>query len=228
MSEVPLYPVVLRVEGRRVLVVGGGPVAARKVVDLLACGAHVSVVAPEIDPAIVSLRDSYPQSLAVERRPYRRGEAAHYRLVITATGVPSVDRQAAADAESARIWINSADDADHCTFFLPSVHRDGPVSVSVSTGGASPALAAWLRRRLGDSIGPHLDVLATLLDEGRSALRAAGRPTNAVDWPALLDAHLADQVAQGRFEEARARVLEAVERAIDDPTGSAPRPAGPP
>ena len=216
MSPTPLYPVVLRVEGRHCLVVGGGPVASRKVAELLACGAAVTVVAPVIDPAISALADaSTAGRLRIERRPYEPGEAAGYRLVITATGVNEVDRRAAADAESAGIWVNSADDADHCTFFLPSVHRDGSVSVAVSSGGASPALAAWLRRRLGESLGPHLDVLATLLDDGRSALRAAGHPTSAVDWTALLDGELPQLVRDGRIEEARRCVEQTVAEAVD-------------
>jgi siroheme synthase-like protein len=137
---------------------------------------------------------------------------------VTATGIPEVDRRAAADAESAGIWVNSADDADHCTFFLPSVHRQGPVSVSVSTGGASPALAAWLRRRIGETLGPHLGDLAELLDEGRALLRAGGRPTSGVDWTALLDGDLPQLVDEGRIEEARRRIDAAIELAITGAT----------
>ena len=214
----PPYPVVLRVEGRPCLVVGGGPVAARKVTDLFECGADVTVVAPDIDPSIDALRavaEQCDRHLQVERRPYRAGEAARYRLVVTATGIPAVDRRAAADAESAGIWVNSADDADHCTFFLPSVHREGTVSVSVSTGGASPALAAWLRRRIGESLGPHLGDLADLLEGGREALRDAGRPTSSVDWTALLDGELPALVRDGRVDEARSVIARAVAEATE-------------
>jgi len=217
MSEAPPYPVVLRIEGRRCLVVGGGPVAARKVADLFECGAEVTVVAPEVDASIDALAAAgrAGRYLRVERRRYRDGEAADYRLVVTATGIPEVDRRAAADAEAAGIWVNSADDADHCTFFLPSVHREGAVSVSVSTGGASPALAAWLRRRIGESLGPHLGTLAELLEEGRTTLRGAGRPTNAVDWTALLDGELPGLVRAGRIEEARGHIDAAVAKATE-------------
>jgi precorrin-2 dehydrogenase/sirohydrochlorin ferrochelatase len=216
VTPAPPYPVVLRLEGRRCLVVGGGPIAARKVADLLACGAVVTVVATELSSAIEELAAAETAGvLHLVRRPYRRGEAANYRLVVTATGVSEVDRQAAEDAEAAGVWVNSADDADHCTFFLPSVHREGPVSIAVSTGGASPALAAWLRRRIGASLGrEHLGTLARLLEEGRQALRQAGRPTNAVDWRALLDSDLPSLVATGRAAEARQRVDDAVAAAV--------------
>lgn len=137
------------------------PVAARKVAGLVESGARVTVVAPEVVAPIDGL------AATVHRRPYRAGEAAAYRLVVTATGVPEVDRAVAADADAARVWVNSADDVAHCTFLLPSVHRDGPVTVAVSTGGASPALATWLRRRMGAAAGEGLGTLAGLLNGAR-------------------------------------------------------------
>ncbi|HEY1733871.1 MAG TPA: NAD(P)-dependent oxidoreductase, partial [Acidimicrobiales bacterium] len=120
-----LYPVVLRVEGRPCLVVGGGPVAARKAAGLLGCGAVVTLVAPRVDPSVDALRPGpagagarspTAGALTVERRPYRHGEAAGFQLVVTATGLPAVDAAVAEDATAAGIWVNSADDAEHCTF----------------------------------------------------------------------------------------------------------------
>ena len=217
----PPYPVALRVEGRRCLVVGGGPVAARKAADLVHCGADVTLVAPVTDPTLDELaRDpTGPGTLVLRRRPYRRGEAARFRLVVTATGIAEIDRAVAADADAAGVWVNSADDAANCTFFLPSVHRDGPISVAVSTGGASPALATWLRRRIGDEVGPGLGVLAGLLRSARERVKATGRPTQSVDWQALLDGPLPGLVRDGRMDEAR-EVLEGPLPAIG-PSGPA-------
>jgi siroheme synthase-like protein len=204
-----MFPVVLRTEGRRCLVVGGGPVAARKVAELVRCGALVTVVAPEIDPAIEAVSGTGPGTVHVERRAYRIREASAYRLVVTATGLVDVDRRVAADAEAAGVWVNSADDAAHCTFILPSVHRDGPVSVAVSTGGASPAMASWLRRRVGESVGGGLGALAELLEEARRRLMAAGRPTTSVDWASLLEGPLPDLVRDGDIDGATALLSEA-------------------
>jgi siroheme synthase-like protein len=204
LARPPLYPVVLDVAGRPCLVVGGGPVARRKVDGLMACGALVTVVAPEIDPAIVA------SGAAVEARRYRSGEAAGYRLVVTATGVPEVDGAVAADAEAAGVWVNSADDTANCTFQLPSVHRDGPVSVSVSTGGTSPALASWLRRRVAADLGPELGTLAALVAEARRTVTAEGRATTGVDWQGILDGPLPDLVRAGKIDEARQVLAEAV------------------
>ena len=220
MHDAPLYPVSLVVQHRPCLVVGGGPVAVRKVDGLLACGAHVTVVAPDIAPAIADRSGRSGGSeqpgagtLSIRRRPYRRGEAARYRLVVTATGIPSVDQAVAEDAEAAGVWVNCADDAANCSFLLPAVHRDGPVTVAVSTGGASPALASWIRTRVGAAVGSHLDALAAVLDDARTTLRDRGGSTESVDWRSVLDGPLPELVRAGRLEEARAIVCAAMLKA---------------
>jgi siroheme synthase-like protein len=211
----PLYPVALVVDGRRCLVVGGGPIATHKAEGLLDCRAHVTVVAPLISERLRRLAhdvsDPSVGQLVLEQRPYRTGEASGYRLVITATGDPAVDREVAADAEAAGVWVNSADDVDNCTFTLPAVHRDGDVTVAVSTGGASPALAGWLRDRAADAIGPEVGTMAVLLDEARRRVRARGQSTEKTDWSAILSGPFVDLVRSGRTDEARALLLAAVE-----------------
>lgn len=203
------YPVVLDVSGRRCLVVGGGPVAARKAVALVTCGAVVTVVAPAICDEMAELA---PSLGAVERRPYRKGDAASFRLVVTATGVPDVDAAVYADAEAHGVWANSADDRAHSSFILPAVHRDGAVTVAVSTGGMSPALASWLRTHLAELGGGGLGQLAQLLAEARDELRQQGRRSDAVDWTALLDGPLPALVRAGDLDNARAIVVAAIRR----------------
>jgi siroheme synthase-like protein len=179
-------------------------VAARKAAGLLRCGAVVTVVAPEVCAAMADL-----SPLDIADRPYAPGDATGYRLVVTATGIPDVDAAVYADAEAAGVWVNSADDVAHCSFILPSVHRDGPVSLAVSTGGASPALARWLRARLAESAGPGVGELADLLGQARRRLHDAGRSTERVDWDALLDGPLPALVRSGDNEAARSLVEEA-------------------
>jgi len=228
-----LYPVTLVVDGRRCLVVGGGSVGARKAAGLASCGARVTVVAPDLDPTTVALADRLGPvpwgEVLLERRRYRSGEAAGYRLVVSATGIADVDGAVAADAEAAGVWVNSADDAERCTFLLPSVHRDGSVSIAVSTGGASPALATWLRRRVADDLGPGLGILAALLEEARQRVHAEGRSTEAIDWPALLDGALPALVRAGRLDEARSLLATATSPVPGppEPGPAEPGPAGP-
>ncbi|MGD0381660.1 MAG: bifunctional precorrin-2 dehydrogenase/sirohydrochlorin ferrochelatase [Acidimicrobiales bacterium] len=208
----PIYPVGLVVKGRRCLVVGGGRIAARKIGGLLACGAAVTVVAPEVHVATAELTasgaiaaiDETP--LEVQIRPYRPGEAADYLLVIAATGDAAVDDAVHRDAQSAGVWVNVADDPARCSFVLPAVGRDGTVSIAVSTAGASPALAGWLRDRAVEALGPGLGDLAALLEDGRRRLHDQGRSTETVDWRRLLDGPLPDMVRRGHMDQARAEL----------------------
>jgi precorrin-2 dehydrogenase / sirohydrochlorin ferrochelatase len=219
--DADLYPVGLIIAGRPCLVVGGGQVAARKIAGLLTCGAAVTVVAPEAHLALgILARDGVfdrlrGPHLTVHLRPYEPGEAAGYRLVVTATGDPQVDASVFRDAEDAGVWVNSADDPDHCTLVLPAVTRDGPVTVAVSTGGSSPALASWLRSRIADALGPGLGSLASLLDDARQRIHARGATTETVDWSALLDGPLPRLVREGNLDEARLLIDSAVETAVE-------------
>jgi len=203
----PYYPVSLDLEGCHVLVVGAGRVAARKVAGLIACGAVVTVVAPEVHGDLEELvggaAPGTPGSVSVERRLYQGGEAGGYRLVVTATGLKEIDRAAAADAESAGVFVNSADDPENCSFILPAVHRDGAVSIAVSTGGAAPALASWLRSRIASDLGDDLGLLADLLAEARHRVHSEGRSTEAMDWLGLLDGPFPELVARGDVDAAR-------------------------
>jgi precorrin-2 dehydrogenase/sirohydrochlorin ferrochelatase len=194
--DAPLYPVGLIVAGRRVLVVGGGKVAAEKVRNLAACGAAVTVVAPDVDDAISSL-----DAVTVEQRAYEPGDAANgYRLVIAATDDAAVNRQVHDDADGAGVWVNAADDPANCTFTLPAVLRRGKVTVGVATGGSSPALAGWLRDRIATTeVGPEYEVLADLLAEAR-----AREPHR--DWRNILDSGILDDIRAGRIAEARERL----------------------
>jgi siroheme synthase-like protein len=196
---VPGYPVNLVVEGKPVLVVGGGRVATGKVRRLVECGARVTVVAPEVSDEIARM------DVVVECRPYESGEVARYRLAVTATGT-DVDAQVFAEAEAAGVWVNAADDPAHCSFTLPAVARRGPLSVAVSTDGQSPAMASWLRARFESELGPEYEVLLEILRERRDALRSAGTPTEGLAWREALDSGLLDLVRQGRIVEARERL----------------------
>jgi siroheme synthase-like protein len=212
MTEAPdrpsLYPVSLDVCGRSCLVVGGGKVAARKARSLLECGAAVTVITPTLSREMEQL---VPALHTLVGRPYMAGDASAFLLVVTATGIPEVDGAVYMDAEAAGVWANSADDMAHSSFILPAVHRDGPVTVAVSTGGLSPALASWLRTRLAADCGDGIGMLAQLLGEARAHMKETGRSTESVDWRQLLDGPLLDLVRAGDIDGARATVRAATE-----------------
>jgi precorrin-2 dehydrogenase/sirohydrochlorin ferrochelatase len=195
-----LYPVNLVVQGRRCVVVGGGEVAARKVAGLVAAGADVTVIAPKIDDRI---RHS---GAGLLERDYRQGDLDGAWLAIAATDDPEVNRLVHADGEAGRVWINAADDPPACSFILPAVVRRGPVMVTVSTAGHSPALASWLRGQVAAQLGPEVGLLAEWLSEARDELKAAGRSTEEVDWRPALDWDMLELIRSGRTAQARERL----------------------
>jgi len=208
--DVPSYPVNLLVAGRRVLVVGGGAVAAEKVRGLLKAGADVRVVASEVRAEVRAL------DVAWEERPYRRGEAAGYRLAVACTDDPATNQAVFDDGDAAGVWVNAADDPARCSYTLPARLDRGRLLVTVSTSGHSPALAGWLRDQLGEQLGPEYDALIDLLAEARAAMVRAGRPTLGADWRSALDSGMLDLVRAGRLDEAR-ELLQASLAPADPP-----------
>lgn len=198
--DAPLYPVNLILAGHRALVVGGGRVATGKVKGLLTARADVTVVAPEVDEDLAAL------PVTIERRPYRPGEVAGYRVAITATDDPAVNRLVYTDGEAAGVWVNSADDPVNCAFTLPAVVRQGPITVAIGTGGHSPALATWLRRHVEAELDATWTTLLDLLAERRAELREGGTATEGLNWQQVLDSGMLDLVRQGRLDEARERL----------------------
>jgi len=193
-----LYPINLRIAGRRVLVVGGGAVAEEKVHTLLPCGAKIDVVAPWISDSLRSL-----PGLIFHERPYRDGEVGLYRLAITATDNPRVNRQVFDEGEAAGVWVNSADDPDNCAFTLPSRVRRDALLVTFSTRGRSPALSTWLRRRFDEEFGPEYDMLVDLLAEERMRLRSLGQKVPSSSWQTALDSGMLELIRAGQVDEAR-------------------------
>ena len=199
MSRTPVpYPVNLCLAGQPVLVVGGGPVAARKVEALLQAGARVTVIAPAATKAIAER-----PGVVWHRRSYQSPEARAYRLAVTATNDPAVNAQVSRDCEAANVFVNSADDPDNCTFTLPSVARRGDLQVAVATGGRSPALARWLRRRIEREIDSGYATLLELLAEVRAEAQSALGTSEVPGWEDALDSGLLELVRVGRVDEAR-------------------------
>ncbi len=196
----PLYPVSLVIAGRRCVVVGGGKVAARKVAALVDSGALVSVVAPDVCDEIKAM------GVEVHERRYEEGDLASAWLAIAATDEPDVNRSVHADGTASRVWVNSADDPEFCAFTLPAVARCGPVTVAVSTGGHSPALAGWIRDQVAGTLGPEVGALAEMLSAERERIQESGRSTEGLDWRRALDSGMLELIREGRTAQARERL----------------------
>jgi precorrin-2 dehydrogenase / sirohydrochlorin ferrochelatase len=157
LADKRFYMACLDLEGRSALVVGAGPVGLEKAAGLAECGAHVTVVAPEAVPEIGALGVRWLP------RAYEPADLDGRFLVVAATSDEAVNRRVFADAEARGLLCNVADVPELCSFILPAVHREGPIAVAISTGGASPALAQLLRDRIAAQIGPETAALARRL-----------------------------------------------------------------
>lgn len=209
------YPVNLLLEGRRVLVVGGGAVAASKVRGLLAAGAVVHVVGREVGEELRGLPVTW------EERVYQRGEVAGYRLAVACTDDPAANQAVFDDGEAAGVWVNAADDPDRCSYTLPARLDRGRLLVTVSTSGQSPALAGWLRDQLAGVVGPEHETLLDVLAEARAAMAATGLTRPVADWREALDSGMLDLIRSGRTVEARELLHRSL--GLDAPPAPEPR-----
>jgi precorrin-2 dehydrogenase/sirohydrochlorin ferrochelatase len=166
-----LYPVMLNISDRKVVVIGGGDVASRKVKDLVECGALVTVVAPSMEAPILELKKSHPEKIFLVQRAYQKGDLVGAIMAFSATDDEQANRMVFREATELNIFINAVDDPPNCTFFVPSwFHRDGLV-VSVSTGGISPSMAARIRRDIEKIIPDSIETTLAALQRARSLLR---------------------------------------------------------
>lgn len=184
-------PVGLRVEGRLIVVIGAGRIAARKATAYLDQGAELRVVAPAHSPAMEAVAAQAPSAVELIRAHYQPHHLDGAWMVVTATGNPAVDGAVFDDAERRRLWCNAADDPDHCSVILPAVVRREPITVAISTGGTSPATASWMRRRLETFVtsdllsGAALDA-HRIATQVRTEMREAGQPTEVDGWQEAL------------------------------------------
>jgi uroporphyrin-III C-methyltransferase/precorrin-2 dehydrogenase/sirohydrochlorin ferrochelatase len=164
-----VYPVFLKLRGRRVLLVGGGSVAASKLDGLLAAGAVVTVVAPEIDPALQR------PGVTLHRRSFEPADLDETWWVVAAAP-PDVNRRVQAVAESKQVFVNAVDDPAHATAYLGSIVRRDDVTVAISTGGRAPALAALLREALDAWLPEDVDRWMAAAVDARREWKESGVP----------------------------------------------------
>jgi precorrin-2 dehydrogenase / sirohydrochlorin ferrochelatase len=205
----------LRLAGVRVLVVGGGAVATRRVERLVEAGAEVTVVAPHASAAIQAGQVRW------HRRRYQPEDLTGAVLVVVATGHQEVDESVAREAREAGLWVNDATEAERGNVVFPAIAAQRDVAVAVSTGGQSPALARAVAAELERELVPSVADAAELMGAVRGAVRAAGRPTTHPGWQAAIDGGLLDLIRSGDLAGA-----EALLRTMLDLDGPTPDPEG--
>jgi precorrin-2 dehydrogenase/sirohydrochlorin ferrochelatase len=197
------YPInIVGLADRRCIVVGGGEVAQRKVESLLEAGAERVVV---ISPHLTRKLRALLQAKRVEHRPrgYQQGDLEGAFVVIAATDDPDVNREVWQEAQEKGLLINVVDDPHRCNFFVPSVVRQGDLTISICTGGQDPALSARLRQelepRFGREYADFLEIAGALRDRVGKGLTGQARSRF---WNALADSGILPLLRDGKRQEA--------------------------
>jgi len=185
------YPIYLNLKDRAVLLVGGGPVSAQKLKALLDCQASVHVVAPRVAPKIRRLaRDG---KIKWSARSYKIADMKGTALVIAATGNPSLQKRIAAGARSRSIWVNVVDVPPLCDFIAPAIVSRGEVQIAISTGGAAPALAKHLRKKLEALLGQEYADFVEVIQKLRPSILKLPKPRRDSFWECVVtDAFMND------------------------------------
>ncbi len=160
------FPFFAELEGREGLIIGGGAVAARKIQRLLPYGPRLTVAAPEILPEITGI-----PGLALVRREFAPAMLEGKCFVIAATNHKETNRRAAALCRERGIPVNVADDKEACTFLFPALVKRGDLTVGITTAGASPSAAAWVRRRTAEAVPEDFGELVAYLASLRPVVR---------------------------------------------------------
>jgi uroporphyrin-III C-methyltransferase / precorrin-2 dehydrogenase / sirohydrochlorin ferrochelatase len=160
--SVAVFPVFLKLEGRRVLVVGAGPMAAGKLRSLLDAGARVTVVAPQVTPEI----EAQAQQIEILRRGFEPGDLDGVWYIVAAAP-PEINRAVAREAETRGLFVNAVDDMENATAYLGAIVQRAGVTLALSTDGAAPALAGLLREALEDLLPDDLDRWMTSAKDAR-------------------------------------------------------------
>lgn len=213
MEVVPGYPVMLNLVNKHCVVVGGGQVAARKVSGLLTAGASVTVISPELTVELQNRVDA--KQIQWLNQHYQPGlfSTLHPFLVIAATDSPDVNQVVANEARDLSVLVNVADNSAECDFSsMSAIHRP-PLTIAISTNGASPALTKWLKGRIEDCIGPEYETLARWLGELRPQLQSqlSSQAQRAQFYDAVLQSDVVTLLSQQHIDAAHARLQSLVE-----------------
>jgi len=202
------YPIYLDITNRRCVVAGGGDVAERKVERLLECGARVIVIGKTLTPALKALKKA--GRIDHIEDDYDAACLHETFLVIGATDQDEVNARISADARERGIMVNIVDDPDRCDFILPSLFQRGDLSVAISTGGKSPALAKKLREDMEEYYGQEYLILLKILGVLREKVKAKGRSSdeNRKLFESLVRSNIIDMIREKNWDGVRKRIYE--------------------
>lgn len=211
-------PVVLLLANRKVVVVGAGNIATRKIEGLINAGAkNITVVAPQLSNEVIEWEK---QNLLISfQREFVTSDLDDAFYVCTATEKSEVNNKVFKYCEDKNIICNSADDPANCSAILMSLVRQGDITVAISSAGKSPALAKWLRQHVQQELGPEYTDLVNLLNEEREVLRGAGHSSEDVNWSEMFAKGIVDLVKDGNIDMARKIICDVISKDINTSEG---------
>jgi precorrin-2 dehydrogenase/sirohydrochlorin ferrochelatase len=205
---VEYYPVYLDIREKQCVVVGGGDVAWRKVERLVECGAQVTVVAKEVSAGLEMLTCSGRVTHVADR--YKTDYIEGAFLVIGATDDDDVNHRVSEDSRSRNIPVNIVDDPSRCDFIVPAVVNRGALTIAISTGGKSPALAKKIREDLESRFGSEYDLLLAVMGAIRDEVIARGGSSDAnrALFEAVLNSQILDSIGKKDWDRVTSIVKE--------------------
>jgi siroheme synthase-like protein len=208
----PYYPLFLNVKAMKCIVIGGGLIALRKVKDLLEHYADITVVSPYICKGIDEL--SAQGKIRVLKRKYQMGDLEGSYLAVVAAGDRSLNKKIVNEAKEKKVLLNIVDDPELSDFIVPSVVHRGDISIAVSTGGKSPALARKIRAGLETYFAEEYSALALLVNEVRIEMKQKGIKLSGDAWQDALDLDtMIDFLRKGERSKARSLLLNSLNKA---------------
>jgi len=195
----------LNLAGKHCVIIGGGTIAQGKIGALLQAGCQITVISPDATPGI--RQAAQRGDVAWLERTYQRGDLEGAFIGVAATNVWHVNREIFEEAEELGVLLNVVDDPDLCSFIAPSIVKREPVTMAISTGGASPALARKLRETLANAEALEWADLADVLAQARRIIKEKRVAIDPERWQCCINRELLEMVQKGRSEKALETLL---------------------
>lgn len=195
------YPIFVNLKDQPCLVVGGGPVALRKIRLMRSAGANITVIAPLV---CQELSEEFGEQVKHLQRPFQDNDIQGYRLITAATNVPEVNQRVSELAQQANVPVNVVDQPGLCSFITPSIVDRSPVVIAISTGGGAPVLARMLRAKLEAFIPASYGTLAATMSRYRNKLKQVltEERDRRLFWEKVVQGPIAELFFSGRNQEA--------------------------
>ena len=209
------YPVFLDLNGKSVVVIGGGNIAHQKMENLTKVGADVTVISPDLNQPRASLKEE-GRFRHIERE-YQPGDLEGYILAFVATDDRAVNATVADEGKARGVWVNAVDDPPYCDFIMPGIVQRGDLVIAISTSGRSPAMARKMREELAEFLTEEWVAMLELAAEVRAELRTRDVMVDSDTWNAALDDELRHLLKDNRYDEARQRLLRSLRQPVSGP-----------